>query len=937
MKLKLIAVTILCIVWMNVCKQTVNQRETSVVLSKNKKFGLDSVIHVNPGESYDIHVKRKGSEKALMIITNPNDKTFYRYQDFYYLKDSAGWQTLHIPYHIPEFYTGNKLKVYMWGKGYDAEFKDLTIIKKKDNYLGFKSYLNLDIDSTEIEKIIDKRYQAVKRGILVQGNNDWVKAKLSWNGEKPVPAEIRLKGDWSDHLKGVKWSFRIKVKKNNTWQRLKEFSIQNPMTRSFIHEWVYHEFLRKEGILTTRYGFIPVYINGVCHGIYAYEEHFRKELLEFNKKKESPIFKYNEDGMWQAFLVKDIDYDCINFFEASETDVFKKKRIEEDPVLLNNYYIGKNIMQKLKTGHADLSQEIDLEAMAKYLAISVIFNAKHGMTWHNARFYYNPYSCKLEIIAYDGFVSRYVMNLPPKIHGFFPGKDTLDVSGHDYFIYQFFNNAEFTNLYIKYLEKYIEKGLIEDFLNDKKQQIHELEQLLQKEYIFYKYDFNFLKNAINKLNPLLQEYKKAIKTGRQTRFRIDQSPKEIDCNNIPPTRLNTIKAIRTHNSNYASKVNVYNYYNKEIEVIGSGNMDIQTELHKKIILKGYHNAPSSQQLIIKGNHNRIFYTTREFDSVFSEQIIDEEISLKNPRSELIAKALIKDPVYTINGNTIQFKQGYHKIKNPLVIPKGYQVLVNENTTLDLVNGALLYSMSPVNLKGKEGKEIRIISSDSNNQGIYIQTNSPSVLEHVNFEGLHPFTYKSWKLTGAVNFYNGKVELTNVTFTGNHSEDALNIINSEYTLYKCAFSKTTADAFDSDFSTGTISQCEFVDIGNDAIDCSGSKVEITDCKIINAGDKGISGGEESEISCNNITIENTYVCVASKDLSKVSISNSTFSKSVYGIVALVKKGEYGPSYIEANEISFKNISIKHLIEMNSLLMLENAIIKGESKKIADKFY
>ena len=78
------------------------------------------------------------------------------------------------------------------------------------------------------------------------------------------------------------------------------FSVQNPYTRDFLSEWVYHQWLDKEGVLTPRYEFIELKINGISKGLYAYEEHFEKQIVEYNSLREGPIMKFDEEGLWEV-------------------------------------------------------------------------------------------------------------------------------------------------------------------------------------------------------------------------------------------------------------------------------------------------------------------------------------------------------------------------------------------------------------------------------------------------------------------------------------------------------------------------------------------------------------------------------------------------------------------------------------------------------------
>ncbi|MGY8927818.1 MAG: CotH kinase family protein, partial [Flavobacteriales bacterium] len=88
------------------------------------------------------------------------------------------------------------------------------------------------------------------------------------------------------------------MKGNNAYRGLKSFSIQNPNTRSFMSEWFAHKLFEKEDVLTTKYIFVPVIINGQKMGVYALEEHFDKQLLEARNRREAPIVKFDEEGVW---------------------------------------------------------------------------------------------------------------------------------------------------------------------------------------------------------------------------------------------------------------------------------------------------------------------------------------------------------------------------------------------------------------------------------------------------------------------------------------------------------------------------------------------------------------------------------------------------------------------------------------------------------------
>ena len=91
--------------------------------------------------------------------------------------------------------------------------------------------------------------------------------------------KIRLKGDGIDHLRGEKWSFRVRARGEGTLLGMKQFSLHHPRVRNWAYEWLGHRAMRREGVVSLRYKFVDLSLNGKSLGIYALEEHFEKRLI----------------------------------------------------------------------------------------------------------------------------------------------------------------------------------------------------------------------------------------------------------------------------------------------------------------------------------------------------------------------------------------------------------------------------------------------------------------------------------------------------------------------------------------------------------------------------------------------------------------------------------------------------------------------------------
>ena len=99
-----------------------------------------------------------------------------------------------------------------------------------------------------------------------------------------------------------------------------------------------------------------------------------------------------------------------------------------------------------------------------------------------------------------------------------------------------------------------------------------------------------------------------------------------------------------------------------------------------------------------------------------------------------------------------------------------------------------------------------------------------------------------------------------------------LFSSKFFFENVSFSENCSDSIDIDFGIGEIHHAQFKDIGNDAIDFSGSKVKISNIHLKNVGDKLVSVGENSEVDIRNLTGNNSYVGIASKDGSLAILEN-----------------------------------------------------------------
>ena len=796
-----------------------------------------------------------------------------------------------------------------------------------------ESCLEIRIDDSAYKKLEGYRGVALKNGVIDKSLKKYVKATITYQGVNTL-VKLRLKGDWVDHLKEDKWSFRIKVPGDSAFLGLKSFSVQSPHTRSFLHEWFMHQVYLREGVLTTRYEFIPIIINGKQMGVYALEEHFDKQLVEAKGKREGPILKFNEEGVWETRVGEPESYHSLPYFAAAEVTPFKKSRTMKSAVLKNHFKTAQSLLLRYKSFDNNIDELFDLDRLAKFYALTDLANTDHALIWHNLRFYYNPVSRKLEPVAYDCYPEKVEMSANQPIFGY--SKNKTIFPDYSFIHYNIFNNASFKASYVSYLKKFSSSKYLNTLFNELDSSLTSLGKLLAQEYPDSKFNKAFYRNNIKAIQEALPEY---INSG--IKYSVHDHSFE-DFTNTKTYYYNTgLKAYSDPFQDSATNiVQLINFHSTPVTIIGYGlkqNKDSIIHLERgKGIDKFSKNLPLHLLSLPKSAKKIYFTANHSIPDTLNISISKWAGNKKiiTPVDSLFVSDLSLIPFIEINtlSKLLTIKKGAHILSVDLVVPKGWTLVLEKGSEIDLINKAAIISYSPVHAEGSKEENILVYSSDNTGQGVtVIDSYGNSLFQNVVFSHLSTLTKYGWHLTGAVTFYQSNVIIEDCTFKNNSCEDAINLVQSNFTFSNSTIENTFSDGLDSDFSNGTISYSIFKNTGNDCIDLSGSNVEIKHCEIENSGDKGISGGENSTVKIENTKVNKAKIAIASKDLSTVIVNSITFQNVDYGFVAFQKKPEFGPAKIIVKNTK-KELIDNNLIGVGSLLIKHSEVTTDTIKGI-----
>jgi hypothetical protein len=894
-----------------------------------------------PGRAYKASVWRLKNlyNSGLLAVQLAGEAEQYFQVSAPSASDDQGWEQLEIRFLIPYGKKTEHFSVYVYSEGHTEVFFDDFLIEPLP--IGDESFrpevLHLYLKKESLQALQRKREEALRAGILQTDDGDWVEASLEGEGTGPLAAELRLKGDWLDHLQGQKWSFRVKLAEGQAWRQLRVFSLHTPATRYFLHEWLLHQLWEREDVLTTRYDFVELRLNGESLGLYAYEEHFEKQLVESRQRREGPILKFSEDGYWQA-VKRQLGHlgtpipqatHAPLAWENADIEAFKPKRWEEDPALAAPYEQARLLMEQYRQGRARPAEVFDLERLARYYALCDIANGYHGIAWHNQRFYYNPITSKLEPIGFDGFGG------PPERRYALLGEGALNPASllaENVFAGLFMDEA-FAAAYIRELQRLSARGYLSAALDSLYPAWAARLAYLQLEFPGYAPRYEEWLEEGRYVQSLLLPY-----AGRQSLLAYTQL-------SIAGQR----RLLLRNRHNLPLEVVGYGSRSKEMEAALPAPLVLPAPLSRKYLARLQRDslirnfgtlrfleegvlqqqaAAQDHRLDLPSRARFLFFRTLGTDSLFAAPIFEYAAPEGRTAAQqaLAAAAVRPGGPYRVEGQRIVFPPGRHQLYEDLVLPAGYTVVFEAGAELGLHRRAAFISFSPVQAYGQSELPVKIFSDDASGSFTVMQAAGWSNLSNVWFEGLNTLRKGGWELTGAVTFYESDVRFNRCAFRNNHCEDALNIFRAEFELRHSLFSDTPFDAFDADFSKGIVENCRFLRTGNDGMDFSSSVVNIKNCYLEGNADKALSVGEESDVTFFDSVIKNANIALASKDYSLLYVRGLRLEDCQQGFVAFQKKPEFGPAKIIVESYEAQNVRRLHYIAPGNVLQLENKLIQ-----------
>jgi len=724
-----------------------------------------------------------------------------------------------------------------------------TLTYKFNKKIFDKLFININFENFQI--LLNDKKIALKDDQLQSPS--FVRANLVFNGEQ-YRSKIKLKGDLKGHFEtNNRISLRVNILDNKTILGMSKFSIQKPSERQFPYNHVYQSLIRNLGNLSPVDKYLNIYVNGKNWGIMNAEEHISSDFLEKQKKKDSLVLRFGNEEKWKINNREDM-------YRLSDPSIFYN--IYNENTSLKNNINRVYLSYLLKNDLYNNANLYDHNSISKALISSALWGNFHPLLDNNLRYYFNPYTLKLEIITTDQGGFKKINN-----------SEDIRFVNASFLIKNLISEDKFLeDLNKNFLEVKSEILNIQDYFNDIKN-IFPIDKIINSKIIFE--NLEIVDNELESFFSLSHNN--------------DQEQKNRS-ESIPSNKIKGFdKYIHFRHYNNGL-IEIFNLVPEEIRITDI-KLNDRSYLKEPFTIPSYINSKNPTKVFTKilGIHDKNITILANYKGEEKESSNDQTLLTENIFNPLVPKQNYS--FLEKNNNNYIFKKGKWNIYSPIIL--GGNLKISEGTEINFAKNAYIAVNGSLTIIGDKDELIKLSSIKDSWKGIFVyNSKNKSILNNTLIENVRYINDGILNLTGGISFYNTLVKINNLKIINSFSEDALNIINSNFEIDNLEIFQTASDAVDFDYSNGYVRNSKFHNIGGDAIDFSGSEAMINNVFIEGIDDKGISVGENSNIKIYNSTVNNANIGIVSKDGSITLLNESSVNNSnLYSIMSYVKKNFY----------------------------------------------
>ena len=260
------------------------------------------------------------------------------------------------------------------------------------------------------DRVIKPEYKNKFSGLMnIHVINDDKNLNISCSFE----IEIRISGDWTDHINKKNGMTSLDVKLlNGNIDGITKFKLFAPRARHYENEVFVTTLLEIIGFLSPRTSFVDVVMddfNGqqIFRNNMIFQEKFSKEMIEYYGFREGPLIETDESLRWTTIIDNNFtEPDRRYFMPAKVLNKYWSRKSENNQIItlealeLYNKAIFSSNQPWTQLNYDHLGSNTNM--IYKFDAALIALDSNHAITNHQRKFYFNKIENQFYPIYYDG-------------------------------------------------------------------------------------------------------------------------------------------------------------------------------------------------------------------------------------------------------------------------------------------------------------------------------------------------------------------------------------------------------------------------------------------------------------------------------------------------------------------------------------------------------
>ena len=676
-----------------------------------------------------------------------------------------------------------------------------------------------------------------------------------------IPVRVNLRGTFPDHHQVWKPSIRIRFPKSQLLDGNRNHVLIAPQDALGFSNWVSNYLSGFWNMLNVDERFVRLFINNQYFGVYNRISRLDESLaIQSNRlpgpfyrlesHKQDYIYSWNHPIGWELIGVpKDKGLKVLENFVNASVNVL-------------NWTSKKNLVLSLQT----LSQYLDKDSFAKYLALLCHAGENHIDELHNNALWLDTVSGKLVPIIMDPAGYSWEASSEENLH-----RPILKLNVG--YITAWLMDPRNLALYINRLyelihsfgssintESYIRSHWLK-IRDDIRTDINLSKIGNPREYFPFYLSDNWIEGLIDFIHKRVGWIEDQLSSDTIAVVDIKKETFEIYLDGFSG-------AIVKRKDDQKFTINNLKRY-RQFELLPSINDPSLTKL-------------------FGASRSYAFFTLsgKPEDYVFAHRLNGNPILFSKPPKKL--KALRKlEGVNVLQLHAPEISPiilGPNKVifKKTRESNRGQPVIIKAGTKILLGPGASLIIRGPLKIEGAQDRPVVIRPLDPEKPfgvlALLGKETQGSRINYLNMKGGSVHQRHNLEFIGMFSVHdNPDIEINNSRFGKNFiGDDAVHFMRSKVKIKNSIFENARSDAMDWDLVDGEISDSVFKNSGNDGLDISMGTVSVTNSRFEKSADKCISAGEGTKTTVTNSKFSQCNIGIAVKDRSKVELSGSLFS-------------------------------------------------------------